>query len=58
MVESELGRQLERFRELVGRDPTHLDSHQNVHMRDPFAAMFQQIARQLNVPLRVTRRMF
>jgi predicted glycoside hydrolase/deacetylase ChbG (UPF0249 family) len=52
MVESELGRQLERFRELIGRDPTHLDSHQNVHVRDPFAAMFQQIARQLNVPLR------
>ncbi|HEU4600169.1 MAG TPA: ChbG/HpnK family deacetylase, partial [Solirubrobacterales bacterium] len=23
--------QLERFRELVGRDPTHLDSHHHVH---------------------------
>ncbi|HEY3018590.1 MAG TPA: ChbG/HpnK family deacetylase, partial [Solirubrobacteraceae bacterium] len=26
-----LARQLERFRELMGRGPTHLDSHHDVH---------------------------
>ena len=29
----ELQRQFERFQKLVGRLPTHLDSHQNVHRR-------------------------
>src|SRR4051794_21157272 len=30
-VAAEVGRQLAAFRSLVGRDPTHLDSHQHVH---------------------------
>ena len=31
--------QLESFRRLIGRDPTHLDSHQHVHDYDPPAAV-------------------
>jgi predicted glycoside hydrolase/deacetylase ChbG (UPF0249 family) len=38
----ELARQLARFEELVGRRPTHIDSHHHVHrderIREPFAA--------------------
>src|SRR3989442_11035463 len=30
-VREEVSRQLSAFRELVGQDPTHLDSHQHVH---------------------------
>src|SRR5262245_35017216 len=32
-VARELSRQYERFCDLVGRPPTHLDSHHHVHMR-------------------------
>ena len=32
-VAGEVARQLEAFRALAGRDPTHLDSHQHVHVR-------------------------
>ncbi|XP_060050537.1 carbohydrate deacetylase isoform X2 [Erinaceus europaeus] len=31
-VREELEAQLRRFRELVGRDPTHVDGHQHVHV--------------------------
>jgi predicted glycoside hydrolase/deacetylase ChbG (UPF0249 family) len=32
---AQLSRQFARFTELVGREPTHLDSHHNVHLRHP-----------------------
>jgi predicted glycoside hydrolase/deacetylase ChbG (UPF0249 family) len=45
--------QLERFRELVGRDPTHLDSHKHVHETDlSFGAAAEALAAPLEVPLR------
>ena len=47
-----LWRQLERFDELVGRPPTHLDSHHNVH-RDPrLLPLFLELADGLRIPLR------
>lgn len=42
--------QLERFRELVGRDPTHVDSHHHVHSRH--IATFRSLVEPLGVPLR------
>ena len=49
---AELERQLERFRELTGREPTHLDSHHNVH-RDPrFTEHFRSLAARLGLPMR------
>jgi predicted glycoside hydrolase/deacetylase ChbG (UPF0249 family) len=45
-------RQLERFRELVGRDPTHLDSHKHVHEAEPVTAVAEAMAAELGVPLR------
>ncbi|HYZ28895.1 MAG TPA: ChbG/HpnK family deacetylase [Thermoleophilaceae bacterium] len=47
-----LDEQLRRFRELLGRDPTHLDSHHHVHVQQPLLAEFQELARALRIPLR------
>jgi predicted glycoside hydrolase/deacetylase ChbG (UPF0249 family) len=48
----ELYRQCRRFEELMGRPPTHLDSHHNVH-RDPrLLPHFLDAARHYGVPLR------
>jgi len=45
--------QLELFRDLVGRDPTHLDSHKHVHETDEaFGAAAEALAAELEVPLR------
>jgi len=51
-VAVEVARQLERFRHLVGADPTHLDSHQHVHLRGPARRIVLDAARSLNIPLR------
>jgi chitin disaccharide deacetylase len=51
-VEREARRQREAFRSLTGRDPTHLDSHQHVHRRDPVRAAMSALAAELSVPLR------
>ncbi|HEU5251847.1 MAG TPA: ChbG/HpnK family deacetylase [Solirubrobacterales bacterium] len=49
----DLRRQLDRFRELVGRDPTHLDSHKHVHEADAaIGAAAEALAAGLGVPLR------
>lgn len=51
-VPAELERQLARFLELAGRQPTHLDSHHHVH-RDPgVAAAFAGFADRHALPLR------
>jgi predicted glycoside hydrolase/deacetylase ChbG (UPF0249 family) len=44
--------QLERFRALLDRDPTHLDSHQHVHESEPVKGMAEALAAELGVPLR------
>jgi chitin disaccharide deacetylase len=51
-VASEIHRQLEAFRRLTGRDPTHLDSHQHVHLEPPATPVFRRAAAELGVPLR------
>jgi len=51
-VEREVRAQLERCRDLLGRNPTHLDSHQHVHKREPVRSALTQIANELGVPLR------
>lgn len=50
----ELERQLDRFRLLVGRAPTHLDSHQHRHTSPLVQPLFEQKARELGIPLRRT----
>jgi predicted glycoside hydrolase/deacetylase ChbG (UPF0249 family) len=51
-VEAECRAQLERFRALLGRDPTHLDSHQHVHEAGPAKRAAEVLAAELGVPLR------
>lgn len=51
-VEREVARQLDLFRRLAGREPTHLDSHQHVHRDGPAAVVAADAARALGVPLR------
>ncbi|MBA2516102.1 MAG: ChbG/HpnK family deacetylase [Solirubrobacterales bacterium] len=53
-VAAEIAAQLERFRELVGADPTHLDSHQHVHRDEPVRSVAMATAAALGVPLRQT----
>lgn len=54
-VEAECRAQLERFRSLLGRPPTHLDSHQHVHNAEPAATVASALAAELDVPLRGRR---
>ena len=49
---NEVNRQLATFRELLGRDPTHLDSHQHVHMQEPARSVLAAVACRLGVLLR------
>ncbi|MGH9135749.1 MAG: carbohydrate deacetylase [Acidimicrobiales bacterium] len=52
VVRAELGRQLDRFEALVGRPPTHLDSHQHVHRAVPIRRLLAQAGRRLGIPVR------
>jgi predicted glycoside hydrolase/deacetylase ChbG (UPF0249 family) len=51
-VEAEIRAQLSLCRELLRRDPTHLDSHQHVHAEEPVRSILDGIAIELGVPLR------
>ena len=51
-VAAEVARQLDRFRALIGVDPTHLDSHQHVHRFEPVKQVLGSLAARLEVPLR------
>ena len=51
-VAAECRAQVETFRDLVGRDPTHLDSHQHVHLDEPLRSVAAALAAELGVPLR------
>jgi predicted glycoside hydrolase/deacetylase ChbG (UPF0249 family) len=52
-VEREIRSQLERFRALIGADPTHLDSHQHVHTHGgPVDATLRAVATELRIPVR------
>jgi len=49
---AELYRQLERFQDLMGRLPTHIDSHHNVHRSPQLLPHFLDLAQQYRLPLR------
>ncbi len=51
-VSREVDRQLRAFRELTGRWPTHIDSHQHVHRNEPARGILLDRAEDLDVPLR------
>jgi predicted glycoside hydrolase/deacetylase ChbG (UPF0249 family) len=51
-IEAEVRSQLDEFRRLTGSVPTHIDSHQHVHMDAPVSAIAKRLAKELSVPLR------
>jgi len=55
LVSMEIARQFEMFRKLMGRDPTHLDSHQHVHHSEPVASILREVARKAGIVLRDTQ---
>jgi predicted glycoside hydrolase/deacetylase ChbG (UPF0249 family) len=51
-IEREITAQISSFRRLLGKDPTHIDSHQHVHLQDPTCSALAEIVRDLPIPLR------
>jgi predicted glycoside hydrolase/deacetylase ChbG (UPF0249 family) len=51
-LRAEAARQLGLFRRLIGRDPSHLDSHQHVHRGEPTRSVLGDMSAELGVPLR------
>jgi predicted glycoside hydrolase/deacetylase ChbG (UPF0249 family) len=51
-IAEEVARQLDTFRRLLCRDPTHIDSHQHVHREEPVRSILSALASQITVPLR------
>lgn len=51
-VIGEVRHQVQQFKSLVGRYPTHLDSHQHVHLDEPVRGVLLRAAGTLQVPLR------
>jgi chitin disaccharide deacetylase len=52
VARDELRRQFDRFVEMVGQKPTHLDSHQHVHRGAACGPAFQELAAEHGLPLR------
>jgi predicted glycoside hydrolase/deacetylase ChbG (UPF0249 family) len=51
-IADEVFRQLQLFQRMVGRRPSHLDSHQHVHRREPTRTVLIEVAHALALPLR------
>jgi predicted glycoside hydrolase/deacetylase ChbG (UPF0249 family) len=51
-VHAQVRHQLARFGDLVGAHPTHVDSHQHLHRREPIRSAAVEVAGELAVPLR------
>ena len=51
-VAREIARQLATFEHLVGKPPSHIDSHQHCHRDEPVHGLLVQSASRLGVPLR------
>lgn len=51
-VATEVRHQVDRFRALLRRDPTHLDSHQHAHRSEPARSVVLALGDELGVPVR------
>lgn len=52
MIHAEVARQFARFHEVVGRAPTHVDSHQHCHRDEPVRGIVLRHCAELGIPLR------
>lgn len=55
-AEVALRRQLARFRDLRGAEPTHLDSHKHAHAAEAVLAAMAEVAREAGLPVRAIDR--
>jgi chitin disaccharide deacetylase len=55
-VRDEFHRQVDEFYHLLGRMPTHIDSHRHAHLRGELLAVFRELVEPLGVPLRYDSR--
>jgi chitin disaccharide deacetylase len=51
-IRTEITHQLEVFYRLMRHMPSHLDSHQHVHLREPVRTILIEMAQRLGIPLR------
>jgi chitin disaccharide deacetylase len=51
-VRDEFRRQLDEFHRLLGRMPTHVDSHRHAHREDHLLPLFRELVAPFGVPLR------
>ena len=51
-VRNEFRRQLDAFHRLLGRLPTHVDSHRHAHHQERLLPVFRELVSPLGVPLR------
>jgi chitin disaccharide deacetylase len=51
-VRAEFHRQVEQFYQLMGRGPTHVDSHRHAHRESHLLPVFKELVASLGVPLR------
>jgi predicted glycoside hydrolase/deacetylase ChbG (UPF0249 family) len=51
-VRDEFHRQLDEFHRLLGRMPTHVDSHRHAHRKEHLMPLFRELVEPLGVPLR------
>jgi predicted glycoside hydrolase/deacetylase ChbG (UPF0249 family) len=51
-VQEAIRRQYDRFAQLMGRSPTHIDSHHNAHRHPSLLEGFLAVARETGLPLR------
>ncbi len=51
-VAREISKQLAEFQRLMGRPPTHIDSHQHVHRQEPARGIVLDLANSIGAPVR------
>jgi chitin disaccharide deacetylase len=51
-VRKEVDGQIAMFRSLMGRNPTHVDSHQHAHRQEPARSIVLAMAEKLSIPVR------
>jgi chitin disaccharide deacetylase len=51
-VRNEFHKQLDKFHHLIGRMPTHIDSHRHAHREKHLMLVFRELVEPLGVPLR------
>jgi chitin disaccharide deacetylase len=51
-IRDEFRRQFDEFQRLLGRPPTHIDSHRHAHRQEHLLPLFRELVAPLGVPLR------